>query len=192
MKLNLGCGHNKRPGWVNVDHSDECDPDQVVDLESTPWPWPDDSVDEVLMSHVLEHLGQQTSTYLAIWRELYRVCRPGAQVLILVPHPRHDDFLTDPTHVRAVVPEGVALFSQAANRRSIRGGFANTPLGLQLGIDFEIVGATLVPADWYAKARRTGAMTAQELEVAGQRWNNVFKEIRMMVRAVKPPGSTSS
>jgi len=191
MKLNLGCGHNKRQGWVNVDYSDICDPDIVVDLEQVPWPWPDDSVDEVLMSHVLEHLGGETRTYLNIWRELYRVCKNGARILIFVPHPRHDDFLVDPTHVRAILPEGVALFSQKENRRTIRGGYANTPLGMQMGIDFDMVQAELVPAPWYLKARKSGAMSAAELVSAGERWNNVYKEVRMLVRAVKPAGSGS-
>jgi len=36
VRLNLGCGANKIPGWMNVDHSAECAPDQVVDLESLP------------------------------------------------------------------------------------------------------------------------------------------------------------
>ena len=188
MKLNLGCGHNKRQGWVNVDHSDACAPDRVVDLEQTPWPWPDDSVDEVLMSHVLEHIGEQTSVYLNIWRELYRVCKDGAHVYIFVPHPRHDDFLSDPTHVRPILPKGISLFSQKENRKNIQGGFADTPLGIQLGIDFDLVKAELVPAPWYRKARQSGAMSASELTSAGERWNNVYKEVRMMLRAVKPAG----
>ena len=191
MKLNLGCGHNKRQGWVNVDHSDTCAPDMVVNLEQTPWPWPDDSVEEVLMSHVLEHLGEQTSVYLSIWRELYRVCKDGARVFIFVPHPRHDDFLADPTHVRPILPKGISLFSQKHNRKNIDGGFADTPLGIQMGIDFDMVKAELVPAPWYKKARQSGAMSASELVSAGERWNNVYKEVRMMVRAVKPAGAGS-
>ena len=54
------------------------------------------------MKHVLEHLGRDTDTFLAIWKELYRVAAPGATVRIVVPHPRHQDFLQDPTHVRAM------------------------------------------------------------------------------------------
>ena len=191
MKLNLGCGNNKRNGWLNVDHSDACSPDLVVDLEQTPWPWPDDSFEEVLMSHVLEHLGQRVPTYLAIWKELYRVCQDGAKVLIFVPHPRHDDFLCDPTHVRPVLPEGVALLSQKANRESIAGGFSNTPLGMQLGVDFDMVGATRVPAPFYAQALKSGQMTRQQVDVAGERWNNVYKEVRMLLRVVKPAGRLS-
>ncbi len=116
------------------------------------------------------------------------MCRDGAKVLILVPHPRHDDYLCDPTHVRPVLPEGLALFSQKANRKAIAGGFSNTPLGMQLQIDFDVVGATRVPAPFYAKALKSGQMTRQQLDVAGERWNNVFKEVRILLSAVKPAG----
>jgi predicted SAM-dependent methyltransferase len=53
MKLNLGCGLYKLDGFRNVDKFAACDPNEVVDLEVFPWPWADDSVDEVVMSHVL-------------------------------------------------------------------------------------------------------------------------------------------
>ena len=45
MKLNLGCGHDHKEGYVNVDVSDLGNPDMVVDLEVTPWPWEDGIVD---------------------------------------------------------------------------------------------------------------------------------------------------
>ena len=40
MKLNLGCGNYKMNGFVNVDKFADCEPDEVVDLEVFPWPWP--------------------------------------------------------------------------------------------------------------------------------------------------------
>ena len=100
MRLNLGCGGKKLAGWINVDKFETAATDLIFDMEVFPWPSPDDSVDEVLMAHVLEHLGAQTSVYLGIIKELYRVCRDGAKIKIAVPHPRHDNFLSDPTHAR--------------------------------------------------------------------------------------------
>ena len=75
-------------------------PEIVQDLEIFPWPWPDNSADEILLCHVLEHLGQTPDLFLKIMQELYRVCKPNATVTIMVPDPRHDFFLNDPTHVR--------------------------------------------------------------------------------------------
>ena len=70
MRLNLGCGFDNRTGWVNVDKMPQSEPDQVVDLEATPWPWADNSVEEIELRHVLEHLGASTDTYLGIIKEM--------------------------------------------------------------------------------------------------------------------------
>src|SRR5438128_1636018 len=114
MKLNMGCGHNKLDDWVNVDVSQECAPDVVCNLELLPWPWADDSIERVLFNHSLEHLGEDKRTFLGMMKELYRVCCDGAQIEINVPDPRHDDFLGDPTHVRAITPSLLTLFNREA------------------------------------------------------------------------------
>ena len=56
-KLNLGCGFDKREGFVNADNFPECSPDVRFDIERTPWPLEDDGFDHILMKHVLEHVG---------------------------------------------------------------------------------------------------------------------------------------
>jgi predicted SAM-dependent methyltransferase len=102
LRLNFGCGMNRLDGYVNVDRRGE--PDLRHDLEVVPWPWPDDSVSEVLLKHVLEHLGREPNLYLEIMKELYRICQDGATIRVIVPHHRHEYFFNDPTHVRAVTP----------------------------------------------------------------------------------------
>lgn len=138
MKLNLGCGHKKMAGWVNVDQFPDCNPDIVANLEHFPYPWEDNSVDEILLSHVLEHLGQLTEVYLKIIQELYRICQHGAVIKIHVPHPRHDDFISDPTHVRPVTVESLMLFDQDLNREWMKASLSNTPLGIYLGVNFKV------------------------------------------------------
>jgi len=188
LKLNLGCGSRKRDGYVNVDMYASCQPDVVLNLEQTPWPWPDDSVDAVELIHVLEHLGQQPSVYLGIMKELWRVCCDGATIHIKVPHPRCDDFWGDPTHVRAVTLDGLALFSQRNCAEYERLGAANTPLGKYLGIDFELAACTMKPKPEWLERLQRGEITEAQLRAAGDGQWNVYAEIELTLNVIKPAG----
>jgi hypothetical protein len=188
MKLNLGCGFNKYEGYVNVDSAPACAPDIVWDLEETPWPWEDDSVEEILMEHVLEHLGETSRDYLRIWQEMYRVGKNGCAIKIVVPHWNHDNFHNDPTHKRPVTPEGIELFDQAINLGGIQKGERGTKLGLFLGIDI-----ALDPKDveyFYsgdiAEAYNRGEFDMRGLTHLRDHQNNISNEIRMTARVVKP------
>jgi hypothetical protein len=185
VKLNLGCGNKKIPGWVNVDHSSACQPDQVVDLESFPWPWPDNSVDEIVLHHVMEHLGETTAKYFGVIKELWRVCSNGARIDITVPHPRHDDFLGDPTHVRPITVPGLQLFSRKMNEQWIAQGAANTPLAIQLGVDFDVAQVeTLLEQPWLSRME-SGRMSDKEIIQDAKRYNNVIKEQKIVLKVIK-------
>ena len=186
LRLNLGCGNRKMDGFVNVDCVEVCQPDLVVNLEKTPWPWPDNSVDEIKLIHVLEHLGQQTDVFLAIIKEMYRVCRDAARIEIIVPHPRSDTFLGDPTHVRPVTGAMLNLFSKRLNREWAEMGAANTPLGIILDVDFEIDSFvhTLEP-DWQGKLS-SGQMSEAEVAQAARQYNNVISQSAIVWRVRKP------
>ncbi len=94
MKLNLGCGHDSKAGWTNVDRVALPGVDFVWDLERMPWPWPDDSCEAVYASHVLEHLPDKMRAIEEIWR----VCRHGASIEIRLPAWNHPLLWQDPTH----------------------------------------------------------------------------------------------
>ena len=188
VKLNLGCGKDRRPGWLNVDKFAASKPDRVIDLEIAPWPLPDDCASEVLLKHVLEHLGRDSDTFLAIWRELYRVCAPGASVRIVVPHPRHQDFLQDPTHVRPIVPELFTHFSLQWNRRWAEQGLPGTPLAEYLGVDFSIVSVDLRLDPHWQKWLDADPSRRQEIDRAIRTHNDVVQEVDVVLRAEKPFG----
>ena len=185
MRLNLGCGTRKVPEWVNVDKSASCEPDVLHDLETFPWPWEDSSVEEIALVHVLEHFGCSEETYKRIWQEIYRILKPGAAVFVQCPHPRCDDFLNDPTHVRTVTPTQFTLFSQTFNKECEEKGFANTQLGKYWGIDLAVERVDYTPTDLYlernpAKAQDMPWLLKQSMEKLNQ-----IKQFTVILRAVK-------
>lgn len=186
MKLNLGCGINKIPGWVNVDRAAPANPDVVFDVEITPWRhWETDSVDEVMFNHSLEHMGRDPDVFLQIMRELYRVCRHGALVRINVPHPRHDNFIGDPTHGRIVTPQVLSLFDRKQCEAWVAAGAANSPLALYLDVDFELIETQYTLAEPYRGQFERRELPAANLETMARECNNIIEEIRMVLRVRK-------
>ena len=138
MKLDLGCGYKKRAGYTRVDWDDCSIPDVLHDLNKFPWPFEDNTVDEILMIQVLEHLAPLPDDYKKLWQEIYRICKPGALIQIEVPHWKHDNMLHDPTHVRAITPVTIAMMDQTRNQNDINNGGCETTLGLQWKVDFKL------------------------------------------------------
>jgi hypothetical protein len=182
LKLNLGCGQNKIAGYVNVDI--DGDPDVRTDLTRT-WPFERDSVDEVIAHHVLEHIGPGPAEFLEFMKELYRVCAPNATVQVAVPHPRHDYFIGDPTHVRPITLDVLNLFSRSNCQRWKEMGATNTPLATYLGVDFEITHMETVFEARYQQALDSGRYTRAQVDEFLEERNNVAQELRFALRVVK-------
>ncbi|MES2436821.1 MAG: hypothetical protein V4519_02320 [Patescibacteria group bacterium] len=186
MKLNLGCGFNKLDGYINVDNSAVCKPDQVFDIESTPWPWQDSSIDEIRLDHVLEHIGVDPKTYISVWKEIWRVSKPNAQIFIRVPHWRHENFAHDPTHVRPITPVGIAMFDQLRNREDEKRGGQETKLGLMYAIDVAIERVEYVFVPEIQQALEKKFISQEKASSLMEHENNVCQEIKIGVRVMKP------
>lgn len=185
MKLNLGCGFDKREGWLNVDNFAACEPDQLLEIEATPWALEDNSFDHILMKHVLEHVGAQFEVFAAVMRELYRVAEPNGLIEIHVPHVRHDTFWSDPTHVRAFTPLTFQMMSKRQNRIWMQNRANYTMLAFVMEVDFEV--ETIIQnydLQWQRKLE-AGEITREALrEKASESWN-VARELQVRLRAVK-------
>lgn len=82
IKLDLGCGVQKREGFIGVDINPNSDADVICDLEIAPYPFDDDSISEINSDHCIEHLAD-LDLFL---QEIHRICKLNAQVRIVFPH----------------------------------------------------------------------------------------------------------
>ncbi len=96
MKLNLWCGKDILPGYIHMDLLDLPWVDVQHDLEVFPYPFEDNTFDEIYCSHVLEHVSDLTKTM----QELIRISKNGGVIKVKVPYFANPNGRSDPTHHR--------------------------------------------------------------------------------------------
>jgi SAM-dependent methyltransferase len=170
QRLNLGCGRNSIAGWTNVDSMKLPGVDIVADLDrcaDTPLPFAADSIDEFLLSHVIEHLRAP----LPLMQELWRIAKPGAKVTIHTPYGHSDEAWEDPTHVRPYFLNSFGYFSQPFYFRADYGYRG----------DWQ-------PEHIVLKVNRAGhdGMTADQVLAKIMTLRNVVREMTAELVAVKP------
>ena len=186
-RLNLGCGFDKREGFVNADKFLRCAPDVAFDIERTPWPFRDSSFEAILLKHVLEHVGADFPSFSRVMGELYRVAAPDGIIDIHVPDFHHDSWWADPTHVRAFTPMTFQMMSKKQNDAWIAQRANYSMLAYMMDVDFEVVEASLVyDPQWWGKVQR-GELTPDQLKAMGGQMWGVFNELQVRLRVVKAP-----
>lgn len=116
-KLHLGCGRDIQQGWINLDSVPLEGVDIVANLDdckNTKLPFENDSIDEFLAIHVIEHL----HNCLPLMEELHRIAKPSAKAVFKVPYGSSDDAFEDPTHVRQYFLNSFQYFSQPSYWRA--------------------------------------------------------------------------
>ena len=96
LKLDIGCGKGKKAGFHGVDSIAFDGVDTVFDVRTSPWPWADNSVEEVHCSHFLEHL--TATERVQFMNEMWRVMKEGAKATLITPHWGSNRAYGDPTH----------------------------------------------------------------------------------------------
>lgn len=94
--VDLGCGLAKKPEFIGVDRFQLPGVDIIADLDGK-LPFDDSSVDLVYASHSLEHVKDLMHTI----REIYRICKHGAQVCIVAPYYEQKLNFANPYHIQA-------------------------------------------------------------------------------------------
>jgi hypothetical protein len=96
LVLDLGCGKNKYPGSVGMDNVPHEGVDMVHDLLDFPYPFKEESIQKVRLSHVLEHF--VIEDIVKILGEASRILRKDGELEITVPHVSSLVAFGDPTH----------------------------------------------------------------------------------------------
>ncbi len=100
VKLDIACGANKQsPDWIGIEFQPLPGVDIVHDIETYPWPLPDSCVDIAVGSHIAEHINPAKFGFIHWMDEIWRVLKPGAQLMLALPYAGSPGYWQDPTHV---------------------------------------------------------------------------------------------
>lgn len=126
MELLVGCGslRDKRvpvlgPTWtelVTLDINPAHNPDVVADLTQYPYPFEDNTFEEVHAYEVLEHMGTQ-GDYLSFFKqfeEFWRILKPDGLFCATVPWWQGRWAWADPGHTRIITPDSLTFLQQVA------------------------------------------------------------------------------
>lgn len=96
LRINVGCGQTRLPGYYGVDLLALPGVDVQADLNQPLDKLPENCVSELITEHTLEHV----SNLVPLLGEFHRIVRPDGRITITVPHFSNPMGYSDPTHVR--------------------------------------------------------------------------------------------
>jgi SAM-dependent methyltransferase len=176
-KLNLGAGMDHVEGFIGIDSEQRAEPDLVWDLQNAPWPMSDDSVDEILAKHVVEHIHDLKTFF----KEAYRVMQHGSMMIITVPHHCSDFFWGDPTHVRAITRMMLDLLSQKSCAYFAENKLSNTPLAVYWDVDFDTTEVQFAMSDQWKDKFNDHDKAMRAIAT----YNNIVNEVQFKLRCIK-------
>ena len=135
--LHLGGGHEHVFGWINADSGG-----RLLDLHFDPstcgpnsLALPDDSVDGIYMESGFTWVDDPH----ALLAELWRVARPGARLVLRLPHAHADAAIEDPRARKVYVETSFAHFAQTGPARRPGGYRADWQVAsVEMSVDPEV------------------------------------------------------
>lgn len=106
--VDLGCGQNKREGFLGVDAIETEEADIIQDLDEQEWMLPKNHFENVVAQDIFEHLENP----IQFMENINRICKEDAEIYIRSPHLCSRNWI-DPTHKRLV---GITTFEKFFTR----------------------------------------------------------------------------
>ncbi len=91
---------------MGVDFKGETEADLIHDLNTYPWPLPDNEFDLIIASHVLEHM----KDFFKAMEEIHRIAKPGGLIKIITPYFTDSSSFRDPSHFWHLTSRTFELF----------------------------------------------------------------------------------
>jgi SAM-dependent methyltransferase len=98
--LDIGAGEHIHEGAIGMDKRKLPHIDVVHDIEVTPWPFPAETFNTIIASHIIEHLKPWTT--LDVMNEAWRVLKPTGRIMIAAPYGTNFYYVQDPTHINPI------------------------------------------------------------------------------------------
>ena len=103
--------------WSNLttlDNNPACNPDVLWDMDELPYPFEDNTFDEIHAYDVLEHTGTQGDYvfFFKQFEEFWRILKPGGWFFATIPHWAGMWAFGDPGHKRVIAPGCFTYLSQ--------------------------------------------------------------------------------
>jgi predicted SAM-dependent methyltransferase len=115
VKLNLGCGHNKLEGYMNIDCRPEVNPDRILTVPEGLSFYPDNCCDEIVADDFLEHI--PIPKIIETMEHIYRILKPDGIFFSSTPDAQHGQgAFQDPTHVSFWVQNSWLYYSDDDHR----------------------------------------------------------------------------
>jgi SAM-dependent methyltransferase len=98
LKVEIGCGCNKPEGYIGLDIVEIPGVTDIVhDLTVFPWPFEDNSVEDLICCHVFEHIdGPIRGKFMD---EVWRILQTGGKITVTTPAPWTDRAIQDFSHL---------------------------------------------------------------------------------------------
>ena len=166
-KINLGCGENKKHGYLNIDYRKEAEPDVLMTIGKDRFPFDDNSIDEIFAHNSLEHF----DNFLFVVQEMGRVSKNGCIWKITLPYATSTLFnLINPYHLNPFFTENTFRFWDDIYKREQTDNF----------------NLRITKTDFVYNESLWGKHTQQEWEKLRNKYLNVVTSFYQEITCIKP------